>query len=115
MTCPFLDVKVSNSLLRVCRENVIKVKCRNIGSQFVSNALIYLELDDFIAIETCNYLYEEVSEGVYKISLGYLNTLAEREIVVNTKIDCSTELGGLTSCIEGEFQLRWRLFFRRRV
>lgn len=98
--CPYLTVDVSSSMLRRCVRSSIAVEYCNIGFADVENAIVYLNMPEYVSLISTSYLCTLNDNGDYVFNIGLLAAGECGTIYMTDSVACVEGITNLTQCIQ---------------
>ena len=96
--CPFMTVDLSTPFLRRCFQNTYTVKYCNTGTQTATNAVMNIEFDDFLIIDSSEVTLTPIGTNQYEFTVGTLAPFECGSFKVHTTVDCNSTVLGQTHC-----------------
>lgn len=99
VSCPFLEVNLSNARLRRCFNNTYYVQYCNSGTTTAEDAYIEVELDPFLLFKSSSIPGTLVRDHVYRFDLGSVGVGVCQTFTFVAEVSCEAALGQ-THCVE---------------
>ena len=96
--CPYMVADISSLLLRRCFNNTVNISTCNYSDQFVDDAYVEIEFDQFLEVQSSTIPGTLIGGNVYQYDLGDLGSGECVNFSVEVLVNCDAELGQ-THCI----------------
>ncbi|MFW6302704.1 MAG: choice-of-anchor L domain-containing protein [Bacteroidales bacterium] len=96
--CPMLNVDISGEALSICNQTPLLINYSNEGTIMAENAVISLQLDDNISINSADIPYTDAGNNLYLFDIGNLAVFETASFGLTVETLCDTELENLTLC-----------------
>ncbi|MEZ4959823.1 MAG: T9SS type A sorting domain-containing protein [Saprospiraceae bacterium] len=100
--CPLMEVDLSTLGLRRCFSNAYSVRYRNLGSEVANPALIEVNLDPFLNVDSTSIPWVSSNSNNYVFNVGLVAPFQEGEFQVYLTVNCDSTVLGQTHCSEAQ-------------
>lgn len=98
--CPLMHVKVLNSRMRICEENLFHLEYWNNGTAVAKNARIEVLLDPYLKMVSADAPYTSQSDRMHTFELGDVPIHHRGTIQFYALLDCDDVSLGQTHCVK---------------
>jgi uncharacterized repeat protein (TIGR01451 family) len=92
-SCPFVDVQVTATILRACREAELYIKVANNGTESTDSATVTITLPAEFNFLSSNLAYADLGNQSLKFFVGHLDVFQKREFMIHVMVSCNAVVG----------------------